>query len=107
MRLSPEDELAQMILHSRDIPTPERQFLYAEGRKLRADFAWPEHRLLLEAQGGVYTRQAHGSITGILADIDRSNAAVLNGWRMLRVTPEMVRSGQALELIRAAMDRSV
>jgi len=96
-----------MIQNSRDIPTPERQFQYAKGRKLRADFAWPDHRLLLEVQGGIYSKQAHGSITGILADIDRSNAAVLNGWRMLRVTPEMVRSGQALELIRAAMDRSV
>ena len=76
-----------------------RQYRYAPPRKLRADFAWPASRLLVEVQGGIYTRQAHGSITGVLADIERLNAATLADWRMLRVTPDMVRSGEALGLV--------
>lgn len=81
-----------------------RQYQYAPPRKLRADFAFLRPiGLLVEVQGGVYTRKAHGSITGILADIDRTNAATMAGWRMLRFTPDMVQDGSALKLIEAAL----
>ena len=69
----------------------------------RADFAWPDHRLLLEVQGGIYTRRAHGSVKGVLADIDRLNEATLHGWRLLRVTPHHVQDGTALELLEHAL----
>lgn len=81
-----------------------RQHLYAPPRKLRADFAFLRpNGLLVEVQGGIYTRRAHGSITGVLADIDRLNAATLADWRLLRVTPEMVHKGEALTLIETAL----
>ena len=48
------------------LPEPERQFPYAKPRRLKADFAWPAHTLLVEVTGGVWGRRAHGSITGIL-----------------------------------------
>ena len=77
-----------------------RQYQYAPPRKLKADFAFLRPRgLLCEIQGGVYNRKAHGSITGILADIDRLNAATLAHWALVRVTPDMVKSGAALRLI--------
>ena len=82
-----------------------REHEYAEGRKLRADFAWPEERLLVEVVGGIYTGQAHGSVSGILKDIDRLNEATLNGWRLLRVTPKMIKTGEALELVEKALAR--
>ena len=91
----------------------ERQFLYAAGRRLRADFVvWMiphtpsafgslgrRRVCLVEVQGGIFSRQAHGSITGVLADITRLNLATINGWRMIRVTPEMIRDGRARELL--------
>lgn len=97
-----EDLLAWQIKAAK-LPEPVRQYYYARPRKLRADFAWPELRLLVEVQGGVWNRKAHGSITGILADIDRLNAATMGGWRLLRVTPEMVKFGPALALIERAL----
>ena len=80
-----------------------RQYCYAKPRRLRADFAFPSARLLVEIQGGVFQRKAHGSITGILADIDRLNTATLAGWRLLRFTPQAVQSGEALQLIDRAL----
>ena len=83
-----------------------QQYIYAPPRRLRADFAFLRPRgLLCEIQGGIFTktRNAHGSITGILADIDRLNAATLAGWRLIRATPDMVRDGRALKLIEAAL----
>lgn len=87
-----------------------RQFRYAKGRNLTADFM-VEHckalictqRVLVEVQGGVYTKKAHGSVTGVLADIDRLNAATVNGWRMLRFTPKQVDEGEAIPVIEAAL----
>ena len=81
----------------------ERQYAYSRPRKFRADFAFPAARLLAEIQGGVYSRQAHGSITGVLADIERLNVATLSGWRLLRFTPQAVKSGEALQLIERAL----
>ena len=78
----------------------ERQFRYVPGRRFRADFALPAYRLLIEVAGGVYTRKAHGSVTGVLADIDRLNRGTILGWRMLRVTPQMVEDGTAKEMVR-------
>ena len=81
------------------LPEPETQYYYAPPRRLRADFAWPDYRLLLEVQGGVFNRRAHGSVSGVLRDIERLNVATEAGWWMLRVTPDDVRSGEALDLV--------
>ena len=83
----------------------ERQFPYAEGRKLRADFVVSLKRgkpldpleypsIIIQVEGGIFTRQAHGSIKGVLADIDRAladidraNEAAINSWFYLRINP--------------------
>lgn len=101
-----EDLLAFQIKAAK-LPEPVRQYRYAPPRKFRADFAWllpPPYSLLVEVQGGIFTRQAHGSIKGVLADIDRLNAATMAGWRLLRVTPAMIKSGEALILIEGALN---
>ena len=69
------------------MPGPEREVMYAReiGRKFRADFGWPEARVLVEYEGGVTTGGAHGSVSGILRDIDRANAAAACGWLRFRV----------------------
>jgi len=108
--------LAELGLHS------ERQFAYAKGRRFKADFAvwqpwgvgnyrylipgqgYPGLRLcLIEVTGGIYSKQAHGSVTGVLKDNERLNQATLNGWKMLRFTPQQVESGEAKALIEEAL----
>ncbi len=98
-----EDLLAFQIKAAR-LPEPVRQYQYAPPRKLRADFAFLRPRLLVEVTGGIYTRKAHGSITGILADIDRLNESSKHGWYMLRFTTDMVKSGTALATIEDFLD---
>jgi very-short-patch-repair endonuclease len=80
-----------------------RQYRYAPGRRFRADFAVLDARLLVEVQGGIYNRRAHGSITGVLADMRRGNVAALAGWYVLRVTPDEAADGRALALIQRAL----
>lgn len=102
--MSDAEDLLAFQIKAAKLPEPARQYYYAPPRKLRADFAWPDARLLVEVQGGIWGRRAHGSISGVLADIDRLNAATLAGWRLLRVTPDMVvEDGRALALIERAL----
>lgn len=51
-------------------------------------FVFVEHKLAVDIAG---------------LDIERSNAAVLAGWRILRLTPDMVENGQALALVKEAL----
>jgi len=74
-----------------------QQYRYVKGRKHRADFAFPEQRLIVEVDGGVYNRKAHGSISGILRDMERSNLAAVNGYRVMRYTPSVIKSKKQLE----------
>ena len=83
----------------------ERQYRYVPGRRFRADFALPEHRLLIEVVGGVYTYQAHGSIKGVKADMERLNLATLHGWKLLRFTPHEVDVGYAKETVERTLAR--
>ena len=74
------------------------------GRKFRFDFACKN--LLIEVQGGIWTKGGHSSGTGISRDCEKLNLAVLNGWRVFHVTGEQIRSGQALKWIQNALQAS-
>ena len=77
--------LSRLALLWPEHPTLEEQYHYASPRKHRADFAHVPSRLLIELDGGVFTRGAHGSVSGILSDMERSRLASAHGWRVFRV----------------------
>ncbi len=85
------------------LPEPVREFPFAHPRKYRADFAWPDARLLVEVEGGVYRGGKHGTVTGIKGDIEKGNVAVLLGWRVLRFHGDQIRDGSALSAIEEAL----
>ena len=72
------------------------------GRKFRFDFAfvsgkWQGKMLLIEINGGTYTRGGHSTGTGIKRDYEKGNLAVQYGYKLLTFDADMVKSGQALE----------
>ena len=71
----------------------------------RFDFAWPDHKLAIEVEGGIWTEGRHTRGQGFTDDCHKYNEAQLLGWRVLRVTAGMVRSGDALRLIERALSR--
>lgn len=91
----PEALLAWQIRVS-NLPTPERNYKAIKGRKLEFDFSWPAYKLAIEVQGGVWKKGGHSSGVGINRDCEKSCLAQLAGWRLLPVTPEMIRSGKVV-----------
>ena len=83
--------------------TPEREHRFAPGRRWRFDFAWPKERVAVEVEGGVWTRGRHTRGSGFVGDLEKYNAAALLGWIVIRVTGNMVRSGEAVRLAREAL----
>lgn len=74
-----------------------REYQAIPGRKFRFDFAFVDERLLVEINGGTYSRGAHARPLGIKRDYEKGNLAVQFGWRVLQFDADMVKSGQALE----------
>lgn len=103
-KLVHEEKLA-FQMHAANLPAFVRQLAFIPGRKFTADFAWPELRLVVEVQGGIWRRGggAHSHPTAILRDIEKSQLAVINGWSVFPVTTDEVTSGHALRLIEFAL----
>lgn len=84
-----------------------REYRFHPERMWRSDFYIHGHMLLIEIEGGVWNRGKHGRGSGIVNDIEKQNAAVLLGFRPLRFTTDMVKSGIAIDLVtRATAKRS-
>src|ERR1035437_10235599 len=93
-----EDILAKQI-HIAGLPNPVREYQFLLVRKWRFDFAFPAQRIAVEVEGGVWNRGRHLRPAGFEADAEKYAEAVIAGWKVLRVTGEMVRDGSALNYV--------
>ena len=85
------------------MPIPEPEYRFHATRKFRLDWAWPEHLVGLEVDGGVWTGGAHGRGTGITRDQEKTNLAAGEGWRILRCVPSKLASDETLDHIHRAL----
>ena len=98
-----EDEL-EFQLRAAKIPF-EREHRFAPPRRWRFDFVLGHGpRIAVEVEGGAFNG-GHRRGTEANKDCEKSNAAVLLGWRVLRFTPAMVETGEAIETIETALGR--
>lgn len=88
------------------VPVAEYPFAKAIERQWRFDFAWPAQQLALEIDGGGFVRGRHHRPVGFAEDCCKLNSAVILGWRVLRVTPQQVRDGTALDFVERALAAS-
>lgn len=80
--------------------SPEREFRFHPGRRWRIDFAFPEHKIAVEIEGGIWSGGRHVRGSGYSKDLEKYNMLALNGWRLLRFSPQMVNSGMAIDTVR-------
>ena len=69
-----------------EVPDAQREYLFALPRRWRFDFAWPEQKVAVELPGGKWMRGRHQRPIGFQRDLEKANAAVLAGWRVLSYT---------------------
>ena len=61
-------------------PWPAEEYRFDIKRRWRFDFAWPEQKVAVEIEGGLYKVGRHQSLTGFLADAEKYEAALRLGW---------------------------
>lgn len=86
---------------------PIRQYKFHPNRKYLADFGFPEFRLIVEVNGGIWlAKSGHNTGTGIIRDYKKSNCAQLMGYIYLQFTADEVNNGEALAMVEEYIGRS-
>lgn len=90
-------------------PPWREQYRFDPVRLWRFDFAWPERKIAFEMEGAIWMKGGggHSHPLGIEKDIEKYNAAALQGWCVVRITDKMlpVRTlfyAEAAQLVTAA-----
>jgi very-short-patch-repair endonuclease len=73
-------------------------------RRWRFDAAFPEKKIGIEIDGGVFVGGRHTRGVGFKNDCEKINAAGLLGWRVFRFLPEQIRNGECYDVLSKALE---
>lgn len=85
------------------LPTPHVEYPFHPSRKWRFDLAWPSSKVAVEVEGGTFIAGRHSRGRSFEADCEKYAEAAIAGWRVLRVTTDMVDDGRALGFVQRAL----
>jgi len=106
--MSKHDELYYLHCVALKLPQPKREYRFHNKRRWRFDFAWPEKKVAVEIEGGIWHGGRHTRGRGFQADCEKYNAASEDGWTVFRFTPKQVKSGEAVgQMERILIDDSL
>lgn len=86
------------------LPVPEREYHFSDTRRWRLDFAYPERKIGIEVQGGIYSRGAHSRGSGLERDYEKINTAQLMGYKVFQFSRKMIEDGMAVDTIIKALE---
>ncbi len=89
------------LAHGLSPPTPEHHFDPTRGWRL--DYAWPDARVAVEVQGGLFSGGRHTRGAALVREYEKLNAAQLAGWVVLLVTTDDVKDGSAFAIVTRAL----
>lgn len=69
-------------------------------RKWRFDYAFPDNKIAIEKEGGIWTGGRHSRGAGMVKDMEKYNEAELLGWHVFRFTPSKLKTDGLLMLAR-------
>ena len=90
------------VCRAAGLPEPVPELCFAAPRRWRFDWAWPELKLALEVQGGLFVNGRHSRGAALLKEHEKLNAAAVAGWRILYCTPATLLT-EGPELVRRCL----
>lgn len=101
--LTPEQHAFLLACAAHGLPEPVPEYPFAHPRKWRFDWLF-EGWLALEVQGGLFSAGRHVRGAALLREYEKLNAAQLAGFVVLFTTPDGVKNGKALALVKKALE---
>lgn len=93
------EEAFALQIRALKLPTPVREYVFAPPRKYRFDYAWPDIKMAVEIDGGIWTKGRHTRGKGFEADCLKIALAIQNGWRVYRFSTGQVNKMVAIDFI--------
>lgn len=75
----------------------EHEYQFHSTRKWRADFLISNTKILVEVEGGIWSKGRHTRGSGYIGDMEKYNAAAILGFQVLRFSTQQVKSGLAIQ----------
>jgi very-short-patch-repair endonuclease len=91
------------LLRAQKLPLPLTEHRFHPTRRWRFDYAWVEHRVALEVEGGVWIGGRHTTGAGFVKDMEKYNEAACMGWRIIRCQPKQLCKMETIDTIRRAL----
>lgn len=107
MKYSPEIVVKWFAEHGL---TAVPEYRFDPHRKWRFDFVLmrgdvlSERVVALEVEGGAWTGGRHTRGSGFVKDIEKYNAATLQGWKVLRCVPDDLCTTDTVEMVKRALN---
>lgn len=99
--------LINALCYAEKIEAPHPEYRFAPPRKFMFDFAWPERKIAIEIDGGIWISGRHSGGIGQLLDMEKFNLAVVHGWRVLHYTPQQLSTTMMRDLLLVIGDNLV
>lgn len=77
---------------------------FMDSRKFEFDFAFPDLKLAIEVQGGIWITSGHTKGKGIKQDHDKNQNACALGWQILYCCPDDIKKGVAIKFIEKTIE---
>ena len=81
-----------------------KEFRFYPVRKWRFDYAFPDRKVAVEVDGGVWTGGRHINPAGYINDMEKLNTAASMGWLVLRITTDDRFASKTYELIKTTIE---
>ena len=91
-----ETEFALWLRTEPSIPEPQTEWRFRPTRRWRFDMVWLDQKVAVEIEGITHYGNGigrHQSAKGFVADCEKYEAALLDGWRVYRVPGTWIRDG--------------
>ena len=85
------------------LPLPIPEHVFHPTRKWRFDFAWPEYKVALEVDGGIWIKGGHNRGAQMKLDWEKQNNAAILGWRILKCEPHDLMRTQTIEILKQCL----
>lgn len=88
------------ILAAMKLPIPVKEYKFHPKRKWKIDWGFVDAKLAIEQEGGIWSGGRHTRGSGFLKDMAKYNALTIEGWALLRFTPQQIMKGECYAQIK-------